>query len=120
MIILKGHAGPEGFYICDDNSESMYLGPFQGPVACTKIPYAKGVCGACVREKNAMLVPNVHEYPGHIACSDLTNSEIVVPLVYNNKCLGVLDLDSTKFANFSKEDAVLLEDACKTIVKLFK
>ena len=109
-----------GFYLVDEDTDTLYLGPYQGPIACTRIPFGKGVCGQSLSKMTTELVPNVHEYPGHIACSDLTNSEIVVPLVYNNKCLGVLDLDSTKFANFSKEDAALLEDACKIIVKLFK
>jgi GAF domain-containing protein len=66
------------------------------------------------------IVPNVHEYPGHIACSDLTNSEIVVPLIRNNQCLGVLDLDSEKFDNYDVEDAKLLEAVVKEIVHLIK
>lgn len=108
-----------GFYICDDNSESMYLGPFQGPVACTKIPYAKGVCGACVREKNTMLVPNVHEFKDHIACYSLTNSEVVVPIIKDDKVVSVIDLDSTNYKNFTLNDVFILEQIASKISNLF-
>lgn len=108
-----------GFYICFDNKDSMYLGPFQGPIACTEIPFNKGVCGTAVTKKKTMIVPNVHEFPGHIACSTTTNSEIVVPIIKGTKIVGVIDLDSNQLNNYTIEDAHLLEEIASIISNLF-
>ena len=108
-----------GFYICFENEDEMYLGPFQGPVACTKISFDKGVCGACVRSKKSILVPDVHKFKGHIACYSLTNSEVVIPIIKNNTVLGVIDLDSTNFNNYSDEDVLILEQVADIIKGLF-
>lgn len=108
-----------GFYLCDDEKEEMYLGPFQGPVACTKIPYSKGVCGAAVREKHYQLVPDVHKFPGHIACYSKTNSEVVVPIIKNNHVMAVIDLDSTNFNNYTNDDLEILESIANIISNLF-
>ena len=108
-----------GFYICYEDLEEMYLGPFQGPVACTKISFDKGVCGACVRRKESILVPDVHKFEGHIACYSLTNSEVVVPIIKNNKVVGVIDLDSINYNNYSIEDVLILEKVANIIKDLF-
>ena len=108
-----------GFYLCDDALEVLYLGPYQGGLACTIIPYGKGVCGKTVSLKKTQLVPNVHEYAGHIACSSSTNSEVVIPIIKNNKVVGVIDLDSDLFDNYSKEDVEILEKVADSISKLF-
>lgn len=108
-----------GFYICDNIKEEMHLGPFQGPIACTKIPYSKGVCGAAVREKHSQLVPDVHKFKDHIACYSLTNSEVVVPIIKDNVVYGVIDLDSTNYDNYSPDDVVILEDIASVISSLF-
>jgi GAF domain-containing protein len=103
-----------GFYLLKD--KHLVLGPFQGTLACTRIPLGKGVCGKSALEKKTIVVPNVHEFSGHIACSSLSNSEIVVPLINENqKLLGVLDMDSTNFNAFDNIDAFYLEELCKFI-----
>ena len=109
-----------GFYICYKDRNSMYLGPFQGPVACTEISFDRGVCGACIREKKSILVPNVHEFKDHIACYSLTNSEVVVPIMKGDIVLGVIDLDSTLYNNFTEEDVKILEDVAGVLKVLFK
>lgn len=81
-----------GFYLVE--GDELVLGPFQGPVACTRIAYNKGVCGSAWAQKKVLLVPNVDEFPGHIACSSLSKSEIVLPLYQGEKIIGVLDVDS--------------------------
>ena len=108
-----------GFYLSNDDYNILYLGPFQGPIACTTIPFGRGVCGTAAILMNSQLVENVHEYPGHIACSSLTNSELVVPIIKNGKCVGVLDLDSNEFSNFTLNDQLLLEEVCKLLSTLF-
>ena len=108
-----------GFYLCDAEKEILYLGPYQGSLACTIIPYGKGVCGSTVSLKRTQLVPNVHEYIGHIACSSSTNSEVVVPIIKNNIVVGVIDLDSELFDNYSDEDVKILEDVADLLSKLF-
>lgn len=108
-----------GFYLCDTIKEILYLGPYQGPLACTIIPYGKGVCGNSASLKKTQLVPNVHEYAGHIACSGSTNSEIVVPIIKDNIVVGVIDLDSDLFNNYTSEDVMILEDVASFISKLF-
>ena len=96
-----------GFYRVLNNE--LVLGPFQGPVACTRIGFGKGVCGTSWKKRETILVGNVHEFPGHIACSALSNSEIVVPLVLNNQVIAVLDIDSVQFNDFDETDKLYLE-----------
>lgn len=96
--------------------EELVLGPFQGPVACTRIRRGRGVCGTSWNEARTVIVPNVHEFPGHIACSSLSNSEIVVPVF--DECgnvTGVLDIDSRDFGTFDETDAEWLEKICRLI-----
>ncbi|MFN2493244.1 MAG: GAF domain-containing protein [Pyrinomonadaceae bacterium] len=92
-----------GFYF-HKNGE-LVLGPFQGQPACVRIAMGKGVCGTAAQQRQTILVQNVHDFPGHIACDSASNSEIVVPLIKNEKLLGVLDLDSPLFGRFDNEDA---------------
>ena len=96
-----------GFYRVE--GQQLVLGPFQGPVACTRIPYGKGVCGTAWQRAETVIVPNVHDFPGHIACSSASNSEIVVPVIRNNEVVAVLDIDSTDFAAFDDTDKHFLE-----------
>ena len=92
------------------NIESeLVLGPFQGPIACTRIPYGKGVCGAAWQRGETVIVPNVHEFAGHIACSSASNSEIVVPILKDGKVVAVLDIDSKDFNTFDETDQYYLE-----------
>ncbi|MEN9390879.1 MAG: hypothetical protein RL017_176, partial [Pseudomonadota bacterium] len=105
-----------GFYLAID--EELVLGPFQGPVACTRIKKGQGVCGASWQENRSIVVANVHEFPGHIACSSLSNSEIVIPIYTNaKKFLGVLDVDSEELNYFDQIDLKYLE---LLVNKLFK
>ena len=96
-----------GFYIVKD--EQLVLGPFQGPVACTRIGLGKGVCGTSWERKETIVVPDVHEFPGHIACSSLSNSEIVVPIFREDCVYAVLDIDSKELSTFDEEDKEWLE-----------
>lgn len=96
-----------GFYIA--NGDVLELGPFQGKVACTSIPEGKGVCGTAFSLKKTIVVPDVHEFEGHIACDSASNSEIVIPVVVNDSFIAVLDIDSTKYDRFSNEDKEGLE-----------
>ena len=89
--------------------EELLLGPFQGPVACMHIPFGKGVCGTAVAEDKTQLVPDVHAFPGHIACDCASNSEIVVPIHKDGTVYGVLDIDSPLLNRFSREDQAGLE-----------
>ena len=91
-----------GFYLVKDNQ--LVLGPFQGPIACTRIQYGKGVCGASLKEKKVILVPDVEEFPGHIACSSASKSEIVLPAFKNGEVALVLDVDSDKLNDFDAVD----------------
>lgn len=96
-----------GFYIV--KGEELVLGPFQGPIACTRIPYGKGVCGTAWQRRSTIVVPDVEEFPGHIACSSLSRSEIVVPILSNNSVYAVLDIDSKELATFDDTDKEWLE-----------
>ena len=96
-----------GFYIV--KGEQLVLGPFQGPVACTRIPYGKGVCGTAWQRQETIVVPDVEEFPGHIACSSLSRSEIVVPIFRNDSVYAVLDIDSKELATFDNIDKEWLE-----------
>ena len=100
-----------GFYRAIDNE--LVLGPFQGPVACTRIAYGKGVCGTAWKETQTIVVKNVHEFPGHIACSSASQSEIVVPIFKENQVIAVLDIDSEKLATFDETDKEWLEKTVK-------
>lgn len=108
-----------GFYLTFEDKDELYLGPFQGDVACTIIPFGKGVCGTCALEKKTQLVPNVHEIINHIACSSSTNSEIVVPIIKNDRVVGVIDLDSENFSNFDEMTQSILEKISYTLSHLF-
>ena len=96
-----------GFYRVQ--ADELVLGPFQGPIACTRIKKGQGVCGATWVEERTIVVPNVHEFPGHIACSDQSKSEIVVPLFKAGVLVAVLDVDSDEFATFDEVDKIQLE-----------
>lgn len=104
-----------GFYIV--KNKELVLGPFQGPIACTRIAFGKGVCGACWKEKKVMLVPDVEEFPGHIACSSDSKSEIVLPAFKNNEVALVLDVDSDKLDDFDSTDELYLTQVMKVIEK---
>ena len=98
-----------GFYRVDQESDLLVLGPFQGPVACTRIQFGKGVCGTAWERAETVIVPDVHQFPGHIACSSASNSEIVVPVFQGKKVIAVLDIDSTEFNTFDQTDKEWLE-----------
>ena len=102
-----------GFYLVKDGE--LVLGPFQGPVACTRIQKGKGVCGAAWKQEQTVLVPNVDLFDGHIACSSLSKSEIVVPLLKNGRVVGVLDVDSDELDAFDQIDKKHLEKLCQWI-----
>ncbi len=104
-----------GFYLLE--GDTLILGPFQGKPACIEIPVGKGVCGTAVKENKALVVPDVHQFPGHIACDCASNSEIVVPIYKNGLIFGVLDIDSPVFDRFSEEDKLGLEAFVKTLEK---
>ncbi|MDQ2976330.1 MAG: GAF domain-containing protein [Acidobacteriota bacterium] len=103
-----------GFYLVKDGE--LVLGPFQGKPACVRIAIGKGVCGTAAEQRETILVDNVHEFPGHIACDSDSNSEIVVPLIKDRKLIGVLDLDSPSFARFNDEDAEGLNELVKVFI----
>ena len=96
-----------GFYRVD--GQQLVLGPFQGPIACARIPFGRGVCGTAWQRAVTVIVPNVHEFAGHIACSSASNSEIVVPVIRDNCVIAVLDIDSTDFGAFDETDKHYLE-----------
>ena len=96
-----------GFYLVKD--DELVLGPFQGPVACTRIKKGKGVCGASWEKAETLIVPDVEKFPGHIACSSLSKSEIVVPIIRNNEVIAVLDADSIELNNYDQADKKWLE-----------
>lgn len=96
-----------GFYLVKE--DELVLGPFQGPVACTRIRKGRGVCGISWAEAKTLIVPDVEKFPGHIACSSLSKSEIVVPVLHENLVLAVLDIDSTTYNSFDETDQFYLE-----------
>lgn len=104
-----------GFYLFD--GEKLYLGPFQGKVACTELKLGKGVCGTAAFENKTMIVPDVNKFPGHIACDADSKSEIVVPIMRNGKLYGVLDLDSTEYGSFNEIDKKYLEEIINYLKK---
>lgn len=105
-----------GFYLVDEPKQELYLGTFQGPLACTKIPFGKGVCGSTWEQGKSIIVDDVHQFPGHIACSSATNSEIVVPVKVKNKVVAVLDIDSIAFKNFDQTDQQILEEMVEHLI----
>ncbi len=105
-----------GFYLV--KGDELVLGPFQGPIACTRISFGKGVCGSCWKEEKVMLVPNVEEFPGHIACNSASKSEIVLPAFKNNKVVLVLDVDSDKLNDFDLIDQSYLMKIMKLVENL--
>jgi L-methionine (R)-S-oxide reductase len=117
MAALIYHGLPDlnwaGFYFT--NGQELVLGPFQGQPACVRIAWGNGVCGAAASRAETVLVPDVHEFPGHIACDPVSQSELVVPLIENGKVTGVLDLDSPRLARFDAED----QAGCEKLVRVF-
>ncbi len=107
-----------GYYLMHEGH--LILGPFQGKVACEVIEVGKGVCGSSVAEKKTMLVRNVHEFPGHIACDSASNSEIVVPIIINDEVWGVLDIDSPLLERFDEIDQQNLEEIVRIITEAIK
>lgn len=97
-----------GFYLVKE--DELVLGPFQGKPACTRIKYGDGVCGTALKERETMVVENVHEFQGHIACDSASNSEIVVPVFRDGKVIGVLDIDSPLFSRFKDEEKQFFEE----------
>lgn len=102
-----------GFYLV--KGDELVLGPFQGPVACTRIRKGKGVCGTSWERAETVVVPNVDEFPGHIACASASRSEIVVPIFHEGQVIGVLDADSEHLAHFDDIDAIFLEEIVNLI-----
>ena len=103
-----------GFYLLKD--DVLHLGPFQGKTACTLISLGRGVCGTAAAARTTQLVPDVHQFPGHIACDSASNSEIVIPLIKDDTLLGVLDIDSPILSRFDAEDAEGLEKLCTVLM----
>ena|SRR5688572_24175709 len=103
-----------GFYFL--RGGELVVGPFQGRVACVRIPLGSGVCGTAAERRATLIVPDVHEFPGHIACDAASNSEVVVPLLSGGKLIGVLDVDSPSLDRFTAEDTKLLESLAEIIV----
>lgn len=103
-----------GFYLVKD--DELVLGPFQGPIACTRIRLGRGVCGTAWKEARTLIVPDVDQFPGHIACSSDSKSEIVVPIKKQDVVIGVLDIDSDTLDSFDDVDARYLEEICTYLV----
>lgn len=102
-----------GFYLVKD--DELVLGPFQGPVACTRIKKGRGVCGTSWQKAETLIVADVEKFPGHIACSSLSRSEIVIPIIRNNEVIGVLDVDSELLDQFDETDKIYLEEIVAAI-----
>lgn len=122
VCLLKAAFGDRffwcGFYEVDPGkSRELVVGPYQGTLGCLRIPFDKGVCGACASTRETIIVPDVHAFPGHIACDSRSNSEIVVPVIDAvGELLAVLDVDSTDFAAFDETDARGLEAVCRAML----
>ena len=104
-----------GFYLIKD--DKLYLGPFQGKVACTVIQLGKGVCGTSAQKKETIIVEDVDKFPGHIACDSGSRSEIVIPLIKDRNLVGVLDLDSYQHSAFNETDKIYLEKICSLLME---
>ena len=102
-----------GFYLV--KGDELVLAPFQGPIACTRIKRGRGVCGAACDSAKTIIVPNVEQFPGHIACNSESKSEIVVPLISDNTVFGVLDIDSNMLNDFDETDRIYLEEICRLL-----
>lgn len=107
-----------GFYLVRDRE--LVLGPFQGPVACTRIAFGRGVCGSAWQQRQTIIVPDVDQFPGHIACSSASRSEIVVPLLHGDEVVGVLDIDSDRLEDFSKVDQEALESIASLLTPFLR
>ncbi len=105
-----------GFYLVAPDNQQLILGPFQGPIACTRIQKGRGVCGSAWQQAKTLIVPDVDQFPGHIACSSLSKSEIVVPIFNNTHIVGVLDVDSEYLNYFDATDQKYLEQIVQLIV----
>ncbi|MCY1393539.1 Free methionine-R-sulfoxide reductase [compost metagenome] len=105
-----------GFYL--NRNEELVLGPFQGQIACVRIPFGRGVCGTAAQTWQTQRVEDVHAFPGHIACDSASNSEVVIPLVKEGRLIGVLDLDSPKLARFTEQDQAGLERLAEIFLRL--
>jgi len=117
LLNTLGNLNWAGFYLVYDGK--LYLGPFQGDVACTCIEYGKGVCGCAYKEKKTIIVPDVNEFTGHIACSSLSKSEIVTPIIKNNEVVAVIDIDAPIYDRFHEEEKELLEETAQILADLF-
>lgn len=106
-----------GFYLFDENKNELVLGPFQGLPACVRIPIGRGVCGTAAKKRETIVVPDVHQFPGHIACDANSLSEIVIPIVKNGTLIGVLDIDSPETNRFDQGDKQKLEEFVNMLVK---
>ncbi|WP_316737171.1 GAF domain-containing protein [Pedobacter aquatilis] len=104
-----------GFYLV--KNEELVLGPFQGPVACTRIKKGKGVCGSSWAQSEILIIPNVDEFPGHIACASASKSEIVLPLIKDGAVIGVLDVDSEYLNHFDEVDSIYLQEVISILLK---
>jgi L-methionine (R)-S-oxide reductase len=102
-----------GFYLV--KGEELVLGPFQGPIACTRIQKGRGVCGTAWQQMKTIIVQNVYDFPGHITCSALSKSEIVIPLIRQNKVVAILDIDHSQYATFDKTDELFLSEIISLI-----
>lgn len=107
-----------GFYLVE--GDTLYLGPFQGDVACTTIKKGHGVCGTCLLEKRSIIVPNVHEFKGHIACSSLSKSEIVIPVIIDNEVKIVIDIDSPIYDRFHEKELNFLIEVSNIIQTIYR
>lgn len=105
-----------GFYLVEKGE--LVLGPFQGPIACTRIQQGKGVCGASWERKDTIIVADVDKFPGHIACSSDSKSEIVVPIIKSGSVIGVLDIDSDQYASFDEVDSTYLNELCNWLATI--
>lgn len=117
VINTIGNVNWCGFYIAE--GEVLYVGPFQGEAACTRIPFGKGVCGTAAAKKESVIVPDVHEFEGHIACSEISASEIVVPILKNGEVAAVIDIDSPSLSRFDAELCAELEECAELLSALF-
>lgn len=106
-----------GFYLMDESKEELVLGPFQGLPACIRIPLGRGVCGIAAQERRTLVVPDVHAFPGHIACDAASRSEIVVPMMKDGRLVGVLDIDSPLTDRFQEPDREALEKMVEALMK---
>ncbi|HMK26919.1 MAG TPA: GAF domain-containing protein [Chitinophagaceae bacterium] len=110
FYVVKPTVVPNAFGTMAGENDELVLAPFQGPVACTRIRKGKGVCGSSWAQAKTLIVPDVEKFPGHIACSSLSRSEIVVPVIRNNKVVAVLDVDSNEYNQFDSTDQQYLEE----------